>query len=112
MFPINAPISAPKPVAIPDRITYSITLNGLIPPFFIGTAMLIPSGTSCKHIAIASDNPKEVDESNPEPIAKPSGMLWSASPILTIIPVFNNPLFLAEILLFSFNFAFLEFLKE
>lgn len=52
--------------------------------------MEIPSGTSCKQIAIASENPKAVETSKPEPIAKPSGILCSAKPILTIIPVLSK----------------------
>ena len=43
------------PVVIPDRITKIITFNGLIPPFFIGTAMDIPSGMSWIAIVIASE---------------------------------------------------------
>ena len=71
-----------------------------MPPFFIGTAMEIPSGISCMQIAIASEYPKVIDASNPEPIAKPSGKLCSANPIDTIIPVFNK--------LFFSNFLFLS----
>lgn len=47
-----------------------------------------------------------MDAPNPEPIAKPSGKLWSAKPILTIIPVFNR------VFLFDFNLKFwLNFLS-
>ena len=41
----------------------------------MGTAIEIPSGISCKHIAIAKDSPNFIDAPNPEPIAKPSGKL-------------------------------------
>ena len=44
IFPIIAPNKAPTPVVIPDNITYIITLLDFIPPFFIGTAIEIPSG--------------------------------------------------------------------
>ena len=40
--PIRLPINAPTPVVTPDNITYIITLNELIPPFLIGTAIEIP----------------------------------------------------------------------
>ena len=70
-----------------------IILILLIPPAFIGTAIDIPSGISCKHIAKAKEYPKVIDASNPDPIAKPSGKLCSANPILTIIPVFNKLFF-------------------
>ena len=72
-----------------------------MPPFFIGTAIDIPSGISCKHIAIANDKPNFIEASNPDPIANPSGKLCSARPMLTIIPVFSNEfLFLCFILNF------------
>lgn len=48
---------------------------------------------SCKHIAIARDSPSFIEAPNPEPIAKPSGKLCSAKPILTTIPVFNKVFF-------------------
>ena len=50
----------------------------------------MPSGISCKQIAIAKAKPNLIDASKPEPIANPSGKLCIASPIDTIIPVFNN----------------------
>lgn len=100
--PIRAPKNAPKPVVMPDNITYSITFDGLIPPFFMGTAIDIPSGISCKAIAIANEYPKETEASKPEPIANPSGKLCIAKPILTIIPVFNN------VLLFLLNDCLFE----
>lgn len=84
-----------------DNITYIITFIGFIPPFFIGTDIDIPSGISCKHIAIASEYPNVIDAPNPEPIANPSGKLCSANPILTIIPVFNK-LFVLFLLLLNF----------
>ena len=73
-----------------------------MPPFFIGTAMDIPSGISCKQIAKAKPIPNLVEASKPEPIASPSGKLCIASPILTIIPVFNKLLALNS--LFWLNF--------
>ena len=42
--PIIAPAKAPIPVVIPDITTKKITLPFFIPPFFIGTAIDIPSG--------------------------------------------------------------------
>lgn len=45
------------------------------------------------HIAIASDKPNCFEVSKPEPIAKPSGILWSAIPSVIIIPVFNKLLY-------------------
>lgn len=50
---------------------------------------------SWKQIAIARDSPSLIEASNPDPIAKPSGKLWIAKPMLTIIPVFNKLLFAA-----------------
>ena len=41
-----------------------------MPPFFMGTAIEIPSGTSCKHIAIASESPNVTEAPKPEPIGK------------------------------------------
>ena len=73
--PIIAPTKAPIPVVIPDITTKNITLLFFIPPFFIGTAMDIPSGISCKQIAIAKLKPNLIDAPKPEPIAKPSGKL-------------------------------------
>lgn len=98
--PISAPNNAPTPVVIPDKITYSIIFDVFIPPFFMGIDIDIPSGISCKQIAIAKLNPNFIDASKPEPIANPSGKLCIASPILTIIPVFNNELSL----LWNFSF--------
>lgn len=46
------------PVVIPDNITSIITFIELIPPFFIGTDILTPSGMSCINIVIASEYPK------------------------------------------------------
>ena len=63
-----------------DSITYIITLLDFIPPFFIGTAIDIPSGISCKHIAMANEYPSVIEAPNPEPIANPSGKLCNASP--------------------------------
>lgn len=57
---------------------------------------------SWKHIAIAKDKPSFTEASYPEPIAKPSGRLCIAKPILTIIPVFNNLSF--AVLAFFENF--------
>ena len=42
--PMIAPTKAPIPVVIPDMITKNITFLFFIPPFFIGTAIDIPSG--------------------------------------------------------------------
>ena len=67
-------------------------MNFDIPPFFIGTDIDIPSGISCKHIAIAKLKPNFNEASKPEPIANPSGKLCIANPIETIIPVFSNSL--------------------
>ena len=44
MPPIIAPTKVPIPVVIPDITTKKITLLFFIPPFFIGTAIDIPSG--------------------------------------------------------------------
>ena len=55
IVPTNAPKNAPIPVVTPDKITYSITFVIFIPPFFIGTAIEIPSGISCKRIASARE---------------------------------------------------------
>ena len=67
ILPTIAPKKAPTPVVIPDNITYHITFDIFIPPFFIGTAMDIPSGMSCKQIAKAKLSPNFMDASNPEP---------------------------------------------
>lgn len=56
--PIMLPKNAPIPVVIPDKITYIITFPELIPPFFIGAAIEIPSGISCIAIVIAREYPK------------------------------------------------------
>ena len=45
---------------------------------------------SCMQIATAKEYPKLSDAPNPEPIAKPSVKLCSASPMLVIIPVLNR----------------------
>lgn len=69
---------------------------------------------SWRQMAIANDNPNFIDAPKPEPIAKPSGKLWSANPILTMMPVFNKVLllkwlfFILMFLLFSFT-CLLEF---
>ena len=103
-FPTIAPIKAPTPVAKPDKITYVIILYIFMPPVFIGIAMDIPSGMSCKQIARARENPKLTEASNPEPIANPSGTLCMASPILTMIPVFKRLLFTSSLYFFVLNF--------
>ncbi len=72
--PIIAPINAPTPVAIPEKNTHPIIVNLFTPPVFIGTAIEIPSGTSCMAIATASENPSLNDASKPAPIANPSGL--------------------------------------
>ena len=51
-----------------------------MPPFFIGTAIEIPSGMSCRQIANANPKPNFIDASKPDPIAKPSGKLCIANP--------------------------------
>ena len=73
--PIIAPTSAPIPVVTPDKNTYKSMLDIFIHPFFMGTAIEIPSGTSWIAIAIARESPKLNDDSKPEPIASPSGKL-------------------------------------
>ena len=75
-----------------------------MPPFFMGTAIDIPSGMSCRQIAIAKLSPNLSDASNPEPIANPSGKLWIARPIDTTIPVFNKLLFESFVACFVLNF--------
>ena len=44
-------------------------------------------------MAIAKDSPNFKDAPKPDPIASPSGKLWSANPMLTIIPVFSRAFF-------------------
>ena len=44
MEPMMAPKKAPTPVVIPDNMTQQITFPFFMPPFFMGTAMDIPSG--------------------------------------------------------------------
>lgn len=44
--PTSAPKNAPTPVVTPDSIVYIRALILLIPPFFIGTDIEIPSGIS------------------------------------------------------------------
>ena len=44
-----------------------MTLDFFMPPFFMGTAMDIPSGISCKHMAMARLKPNLTDASKPEP---------------------------------------------
>lgn len=73
IFPIIAPKNAPIPVVIPDKAVRKIALNFPYPLLFIGSAIDIPSGTSCIAIAIASDKPNVVEAPNPDPIANP---LW------------------------------------
>ena len=58
---------------------------------------------SCNKIATANDKPSLNDTSNPEPIARPSGKLCNASPMLTIIPVFNKLFVLLPNLVFELN---------
>ena len=64
----------------------------------------LPSGMSCKHIAIAKDKPNFIDAPNPDPIANPSGKLCKAKPMLTTIPVFNMAFLLFLNLLNLLNF--------
>lgn len=73
IFPIIAPNRAPIPVDIPERSTNKRTLFFFIPPFFIGTAIEMPSGMSWIAIEIAKDSPSFTELSNPVPIANPSG---------------------------------------
>lgn len=60
------------------------------------------------HIAIARDNPRVLEASNPEPIAKPSGKLWIVRPIPIIIPAFKR---LELEPCFIFNFLFTKSLQ-
>lgn len=71
MFPMIAPKNAPIPVVTPDKAVNKIALNFPYPLLLIGSAIDIPSGTSCIAIAMAKDKPKLVEASNPEPIASP-----------------------------------------
>jgi len=66
--------------------------------------LIFRSGISWRHIAIAKEYPSVIDAPNPEPIANPSGKLWSAKPILTIIPVFNKLFLFFIFILFELNF--------
>lgn len=59
---------------------------------------------SCNKIAKAKLNPNLLDASNPEPIANPSGKLWIARPIPTIIPVFKSELLLLILAFFLYIF--------
>ena len=70
----------------------------------MGTAMDIPSGISCRQIAIAKLSPNLSDASNPDPIANPSGKLLIARPIDTTIPVFSRLLFFSFVTWFVLNF--------
>lgn len=72
--------------------------------FSLELPLIFRSGISWRHIAIASEYPSVIDAPNPDPIANPSGKLWSANPTLTIIPVFNNELLLYLEFLFMLNF--------
>ena len=58
-----------------DKNVSIIAFVLLIPPDFIGKAIDIPSGISCKAIATARDIPSLNEAPNPEPIANPSGKL-------------------------------------
>ena len=71
IFPIIAPQNAPIPVVTPDNAVNKTALNFPHPLLFIGNAIDIPSGTSCIAIAIAKDNPRDVEAPKPEPIANP-----------------------------------------
>lgn len=46
ILPKIEPNKAPTPVAIPDKNTYNNIFEDLIPDFFMGAAMDIPSGMS------------------------------------------------------------------
>lgn len=63
------------------------------------------------HIAIANEYPNVSDAPNPDPIAKPSGKLCIASPILVIIPVLNNSLFVSIFELSILNFLSTKILQ-
>ena len=52
----------------------------------------LPSGISCKQMAMAREMPNLMEAPKPEPMANPSGKLWSAKPILTMTPVFSKEL--------------------
>ena len=103
--PTMAPKNAPIPVVSPDR-SVNITAFVLdIPPFFIGTDIDIPSGISCSAITKASEYPNFMEDSNPDPIASPSGKVCIANPIPTIIPVFSKELvafFVVSFFLYNF----------
>ena len=93
MLDIKLPAKAPMPVVIPEIAVIIIAFKAFIPPFFSGSAIEIPSGISCIHIDIASDNPKVSEAEKPLPIAKPSGKLWIVRPRKTINPVCSNLFF-------------------
>lgn len=65
--PKMAPKKAPKPVITPERVVMIIAFDFEIPLFFNGSEIDIPSGMSWRAIAIASFNPKELEDSKPEP---------------------------------------------
>ena len=65
--PMMAPKKAPIPVVMPDSTTQKMTFPIFMPPFFMGTAIDIPSGISCRHMAIARLNPNFIEASKPEP---------------------------------------------
>ena len=90
ILPIIAPKKAPIPVVNPEIVAINIAFNLEEPLNFNGREIEIPSGTSCKAIAIASFNPKVEEDSKPAPIAKPSGKLCIAKPIAIIKPVFKR----------------------
>ena len=89
ILPIKTPKKAPKPVVNPERVVIKIDFIFEEPLIESGRAIEIPSGISWRAIAIASFSPKVFDDSNPAPIASPSGKLWIASPNAINIPVWN-----------------------
>ena len=101
--PKIAPTKAPSAVVTPDKITYHNIFLIFIPPFFNGTAIASPSGISWKQIVIARDKPSLIDDSNPDPMANPSGKLCIASPTLMINPVFNRFTFELSTVLIDFE---------
>lgn len=51
----------------PESVVIIIDFDLVIPLFFSGSEIDIPSGISWKAIAIASFRPRELDDSKPEP---------------------------------------------